>query len=81
MVSVRKPKEIDPDKEEDSQLSTPASPLNLNVLQWVVVSYDSERFPGKITECDYDDIEVSVMHKSGQNLLLKVRYFKIYRAS
>ena len=41
--------------------------MSLSVGMWVVVKYDGVKFPGEVTEINDDDVEVSVMHKSGKN--------------
>ena len=39
---------------------------DLSPGQWVIVAYDGEHHPGEITQISLPNIEVSVMHKSGQ---------------
>lgn len=34
---------------------------------WVVVLYDGVRFPGEVTSVNGEDVEVNVMHRSGQS--------------
>jgi len=41
-------------------------PLQLTTGQWVVVDYDGDCFPGEVTQCGNDNVEVNAMHKSGQ---------------
>ena len=43
-----------------------AVPLSLAIGQWVIVTYEGGNYPGKITSCDHDDMQVNVIHKSGK---------------
>lgn len=43
----------------------PPSPQLYSVGEWVIVSYDSEEYRGEITALEENDIQVNVMHKSG----------------
>jgi len=58
----------DDDCEDETETlpATRAPPLQLTTGQWVVVDYDGDCFPGEVTQCGNDDVEVNVMHKSGQ---------------
>ena len=48
---------------DDSQRQLPT--LNLTTGQWVIVKYDGEEFPGEVTGIDKSDVQVNVMHRSG----------------
>ena len=37
----------------------------ININDWVLVSYEGERFPGEVTNITGSDFEVNVMQKSG----------------
>ena len=37
----------------------------VEVGQWVVVAYDGIEFPGEVVTCGETDVEVNVMHQSG----------------
>ena len=64
---------------------TSASLLQLSTGQWVMVDYEGECFPGEVTQCDSDDIDVNVMHNSGKywkcGLPLLTRYFTGWKMS
>ena len=51
------------DKETtDSEMQT----LDVQVGQWVVVVYDINEYPGKVTSIsDINGVKVNIMHKSG----------------
>ena len=49
--------------QDDVAVEVPVT--DLSVGKWVVVNYDGEKYPGEVTSCS-EEIEVSVMHKSGR---------------
>ena len=57
------------EKEEDAAEQAAvedAVPLSLAIGQWVIITYEGGSYPGEITSCDHDDVQVNVMHKSGK---------------
>jgi hypothetical protein len=51
--------------DDDVNHPSPGCELTFSVGQWVVVGYDGAEYPGEVTLVDNNDIEVNVMHKSG----------------
>lgn len=59
--------EDEPFIENEPSIDQVAMPtMSFSVGMWVIITYDGENFPGEITAIS-DDIEVSVMHRSGTN--------------
>ena len=63
--SEEKEEDSESEEEEEGSQTSVTTPEILSVGNWVIVNYDGEAFPGEITSYE-NDIEVSVMHKSGK---------------
>lgn len=52
---------------DESEVDEPPSVCKINTNDWVVVKYESNFYPGCVTNVIENDVEVSVMHRSEGN--------------
>lgn len=57
----------DTENAQDSDNDDTLSSIQISMNDWVLVQYENEQFPGEVTKVVGADIEVNVMHKSGNS--------------
>ena len=63
VVSIRDVDSSDSEEEPDSESVTGT---DFTIGQWVVVQYEERRYPGEVTNYINKELQVTVMHRSGQ---------------